>query len=82
MTNKKLTDFTNQDFWNLTIEKYRISKSIRKLIKRKGKHFDYKQLSEIFGVDRHYIYQVLMMTIKPNQDFINKLKEITNEKNN
>ena len=81
MTTKKLAEFTNQDFWNLAIEKYRVSKSLRKLLK-KGNHFNFKQLSEILNVDRHYIYQVLIMTIKPNKEFLSKLKELENAKNN
>jgi len=51
---------------------------LQKLLFKKNKHFNFKKLAEFLEVDRHYIYQVLIMSIKPNEDFINKLNEVLN----
>ena len=64
------------DFWELSLEKYRISKKIRKIINKNGKGFKFKELSEILNVSRDYIYQIMLMNIKPNREFIEKLNEI------
>ena len=73
---KKITEYSDNDFWNLSLEKYRASKAIRKLVTKKNNHFDFNKLAEILEVDRHYIYQVMVMNVKPSQEFINKLNEV------
>ncbi|MHB1125316.1 MAG: hypothetical protein ACYC0T_21740 [Ramlibacter sp.] len=78
LNGKKLIDFTAGDFWNLSLEKYRASKAIRKLVTKKKNHFDFNKLSEILETDRHYIYQVMMMNVKPSIEFLKKLQEVKN----
>lgn len=75
---KKISEYSNQDFWDLAIDKYRASKMVRKLINKKG-HYDFNGFSEITGYSRHYIYQVMAMNIKPSDDFIQRLKQIGGE---
>ncbi|MCE5329891.1 hypothetical protein LLG07_06130 [bacterium] len=75
LNDKKITEFTNQDFWDLSIEKYRISKILRKLIK-KNNHYDFNGFSKLIGFSRHYIYQVMTMNIKPSKEFIEKINQI------
>ena len=77
MNNKRKTTFKDEQpsdaiiFGNF-LKRYRVAKIVRKL----RKNFDFKQLSDLTGFSRQYIYGVQEMTIKPNQDFINKLKEV------
>jgi len=75
--NRKISDFSNKEFWNLSIERYRISKKVRKLLPRnKDKSFDYNSLAEKIGFDRHYIYQVAAMNLYPCEEFITKLENL------
>ena len=76
LNGKKITEYTDDDFWELSLEKYRASKAVRKLITKKNNHFDFDKLAELLETDRHYIYQVMVMNIKASQEFINKLKEL------
>jgi hypothetical protein len=69
---KKLTEWNWKDYWNLAVKKYRLSKKIRKHIK-KDNRYDFKGLGERLNVDRHYIYQIMKMNVYPNNDFIKKL---------
>ena len=78
LNGKKITEFTNQDFWNLSIEKYRISKTLRDLVK-KNKHYDFNGFSKLIGFSRHYIYQVMTMNIKPSKEFIEKIIQVKSE---
>ena len=73
---KKLIDWGWLDFWMLAVQKYRISKKVRKHLKKGKDCFDYAELADKLGVDRHYIYQVLMMAIKPNEQFLEKLNQL------
>lgn len=66
------------NFWQYSIKKYRVSKMIRELIE-KDDGYDYSSLGNRLGVSRQYIYNVMMMNLKPNQDFISRLKELENE---
>jgi len=75
LNGKKITEFTNQDFWDLAIAKYRISKTLRKLIK-KNNHYDFNSFSKLIGFSRHYIYQVMTMGIKPSEEFMEKIKKL------
>lgn len=72
---RNLTDWISADFWQLSLEKYRVSKRIRKVIKKNGSGFIFRELAKKLEVDRHYIYQVMMMNIKPSKDFLNKLND-------
>jgi len=76
---KKLIEWEWLDYWQLAVKKYRVSKKIRQLIKRNGK-FDFNGLAQKLDVDRHYIYQVMVMNVKPSDDFINKLDRLRHEK--
>ena len=80
LNDKKLIDFTNGDFWHLSLEKYRTSKAIRKLVTKKNNHFDFNKLAEILETDRHYIYQVMVMNVKPSEEFLNKLESLKPQK--
>ncbi|MBA7583768.1 hypothetical protein ES708_25718 [subsurface metagenome] len=72
---QNLKHWRPKDFWELSLEKYRVSKKIRKIINKNGKGFMFRELAKQLGVTRHYIYQVMLMNIKPNKEFIEKLKE-------
>jgi len=79
---KKISEFTALEFWNLSIERYRISKRIRRIIPRnKDKGFDYNKFSKVTGFNRHYIYQVTAMNIYPCQEFIKKLEDLEKKGN-
>ena len=49
---------------------------IRKIINKNKNGFEFNELSKLLNVDRHYIYQVMLMNIKPNREFINKLEDL------
>jgi len=74
--NSNLEDWISNDFWHLSLEKYRVSKRIRKVIGKNGKGFIFRDLAKKLDVSRDYIYQTMMMNIKPSRDFINKLSEL------
>lgn len=73
---KSLRDWGNIDFWNYSIDKYRASKMIRNIISKNGKGFKFRDLAKDLGMSRDYIYQVMMMNIKPSEEFLRNLKEI------
>lgn len=75
---KKISEYSNQDFWDLAIDKYRASKMVRKLINKKG-HYDFNGFSKMIGFSRHYIYQVMVMNIKPSKEFLDILQKIGGE---
>ena len=59
-------------YWNEVLDRYRTSKTVRSLRKR----FEFKELSELTGFSRQYIYGIQEMTIKPNREFIEKINQI------
>jgi len=75
---KNLKSWENKDFWNYSLEKYRISKKIRKIISKNHRGFKFRDLAKALNVSSDYIYQVMMMNIKPNKDFIERLNELLN----
>jgi len=77
----KLIEWRNKNFWELSLEKYRVSKKIRKIISKNHGGFKFRELAKRLNVSRDYIYQVMLMNIKPNKDFINKLNKITQNGN-
>jgi len=77
----KLIEWRNKNFWELSLEKYRTSKKIRKIISKNGKGFKFRELAKRLNVSRDYVYQIMLMNIKPNKDFINKLNKITQNGN-
>jgi len=58
---------TNSKYWNEVLERYRVSKTIRRL--REKFNISFKDLSEITGYSRQYIYGIQEITIKPSEDF-------------
>lgn len=78
LESKKITEYTNQDFWDMALNKYRASKLLRKLISKNG-HYDFNGFSRMIGFSRHYIYQVLVMNIKPSKEFLDILQQIGGE---
>ena len=76
--NKLFSNWSNKDFWEYSLAKYRISKILRKLIRNEN-GFHYESLSKRIGYSRNYIYQVLKMRIEPNKEFISKLEDLEND---
>ena len=76
----ELLEWRNKDFWELSLKKYRVSKMIRKIINKNKNGFEFNELSKLLNVDRHYIYQVMLMNIKPNREFIDKLEDLEGNK--
>ena len=76
----ELLEWKNKDFWELSLKKYRVSKMIRKIINKNKNGFEFNELSKLLNVDRHYIYQVMLMNIKPNRDFIDRLESLNNNR--
>ena len=66
---------SNSIIFGNCLKRYRVAKTVRKL----RKNLDLKQLSDLTGYSRQYIYGIQEMLIKPNEDFINKLNEVLNE---
>lgn len=66
------------DFWNYSLKKYRVSKMIREII-GKNNGYNYTSLARKLGVSRQYIYNIMMMNLKPSEEFIQNLKNIINE---
>jgi len=46
----------------------------RKMITKTAYGFNFKQLAEKLNVSSDYVYQVMMMNIEPNKNFIDKLE--------
>lgn len=77
---KKISEFTPLEFWNLSVERYRISKRVRKLIPRnKDNSFNFEKFAEMTGFDRHYVYQVAAMNLYPCPEFLKELERLENE---
>lgn len=62
-------------YWQELLERYRLSKRIRRL----RRNYSLLDLCDLMKETKQYIYAIQEMTIKPSQDFINKLKDIENE---
>jgi hypothetical protein len=75
LPDKKFSDWSDKDFWSYSIEKYRISKKLRKILK-KNKGFQYSEVGHKIGYTKNYIYQVLRMILDPSKDFIEKLEKL------
>jgi hypothetical protein len=69
----KIENKPNQDFWNESLEKYRIAKTIRKL-KKHG--YTFKRLGELLEIDRHYVYNLMRMNLKPPDGILEKLEQL------
>lgn len=78
LSEKNFSDWTSQDFWQYTLDKYKISKLLRKICKE-GHGFNYIKLSNKIGYSRQYIYHVLKMKIDPSKDFLDKIQQIGGE---
>ncbi|MCL4415258.1 MAG: hypothetical protein M1365_00945 [Actinobacteria bacterium] len=75
--NKKISNFNNQDFWDLSIKRYRMSKRVRMLVPRNNDNsFDFDKFAKLIGFDRHYVYQVVAMNLYPCEDFIKRLEQL------
>ena len=68
---------TNNDYWQETLTRYRISRFLRDY--RKSNNLTYTGLAEILGTTRQYIYSIEEITLKPSDDFLSKLKTIGGE---
>ena len=66
---------SNKEYWQETLERYRVSKRIR-IIRRKMRLRD---LEKQLGYSRQYINNIQEVIIKPNKDFINKLEDLEND---
>jgi len=75
MTNlsTKLKEKSNKDFWDISLEKYKISKAIRKL-KKHG--YTFKRLGELLNIDRHFVYNLMQMNLKPPKEILKKLEAL------
>jgi hypothetical protein len=84
MLPKDLKEWKDKDFWDYSLQKYRISKTLRRLLRKdKEKGFMYSELAKNINETSDYIYQMLIMNLKPKPDFIEKLgKEHENENQN
>ena len=69
----KVKEKTPQDFWDESLEKYRIAKTIRRL-KKHG--YTFKRLGELLEIDRHYVYNLMRMNLKPPEGILNKLEQL------
>ena len=69
----KIENKPNQKNWDLALEKYRISKAIRKL-KKHG--YTFKRLGELLEIDRHYVYNLMRMNLKPPEGILTKLEQL------
>ena len=77
MLPKDLKEWKDKDFWNYSLQKYRISKTLRRLLRRdKENGFMYAELSKMIDETNDYIYQMLIMNLKPKPDFIKKLNDL------
>ena len=72
----KVKEKPNQKFWDLALEKYRISKEIRRL-KKHG--YTFKRLGDELNIDRHYVYNLMRMNLKPPVGTLERLEQL-NEK--
>ena len=68
---------SNKEYWQETLERYRVSKRIREI--RKKLKLGIKDLAKQMGYSRQYINNVQEIIIKSNREFINKLEDLENE---
>jgi len=68
-----LKEKPNQKNWDISLEKYRIAKTIRKL-KKHG--YTFKRLGELLEIDRHYVYNLMRMNLKPPEGILEKLEQL------
>ena len=77
MLPKDLKEWKDKDFWDYSLQKYRISKTLRRLLRKdKENGFMYAELSKMIDETNDYIYQMLIMNLKPKPDFIKKLNDL------
>jgi len=69
---------TDKECWQDVLERYKTSKMIRSI--RKNFHINQTEIGRLTGYSKQYVNNVQEMTIKPNEDFINKLKEVESER--
>ncbi len=69
----KIENKPNKEFWDISLEKYRVSKAIRRL-KKHG--YTFKRLGEILNIDRHYVYNLMRMNLKPPEGILEKLEQL------
>lgn len=65
---------SNKEYWEETLERYRVSKRIREI--RKKFKIPLKGLVKEMGYSKQYINNVQEIIIKPNGEFINKLEDL------
>ena len=65
---------SNKEYWQETLERYRVSKRIREI--RKKLKLGIKDLAREMGYSRQYINNVQEIIIKPDREFINKFNEL------
>jgi len=65
---------SNKEYWQETLERYRVSKRIREI--RKKLKLGIKDLAIKMGYSRQYINNVQEIIIKPDKEFINKFNEL------
>ena len=66
---------SNKEYWQGTLDRYRVSKRIRRLRKK----LRLRDLEKQMGYSRQYINNIQEMNIKPNKEFINKLEDLEND---
>lgn len=62
---------SNNEYWQETLERYRLSKQIRRIRKK----LRLRDLEKQLGYSRQYINNIQEIIIKPNKEFIEKLNE-------
>ena len=65
---------SNKEYWEETLERYRVSKRIREI--RKKFKIPLKSLVKEMDYSKQYINNVQEIIIKPNREFINKLEDL------
>ena len=68
---------SNKEYWQETLERYRVSKRIREI--RKKLKLGIKDLAKQMGYSRQYINNVQEIIIKPDREFMEKLEDLENE---
>lgn len=67
---------SNEEYWQETLERYRLSKRIRRIRKK----LRLRDLEKQLGYSRQYINNIQEIIIKPNNEFINKLNIFIDDK--
>jgi len=52
----------------------------RRLLTKTAYGFNFKKLAEKLDVSSDYVYQVMMMNIEPNKNFIKRLEQLENDR--